>query len=199
MTTGDAPGDPQKGARLSRRAMLRLAVLALGPGFAFRLAAQGASAEYKIKAAFLYNFIQYVDWPADAFADKRSPLIIGVLGDDPFGPVLDETVTGESVHTRKLEVHRFRKVNEVKSCHVLFISSSETSKLAATLAPLKGRSILTVAEMDGFTRGGGMIRLVTQQNKIRFRINVTSARQSRLTISAKLLQLAEIVRDENSP
>jgi len=165
--------------------------------FAFLLAfaarAQTASPEYKLKAVYLYNFVQYVDWPPDAFADPQSPLIIGVLGNDPFGSVLEETVKDEVVKNRRLEVHRFKNVKEIKECHVLFVSASEKDKLKSILAALKGRSILTVGDMENFAQGGGVVRLITENNKIHFRINLEAVKESRLSISSKLLQLAEIM------
>jgi hypothetical protein len=130
---------------------------------------------------------------------KKSPIIIGVLGVDPFGSVLDETVQGEIVKGRRIEVRRYRKVGEISDCHILFISSSEASKVSSILASLKGRSILTVSDAEGFASAGGMIRFITDKNKIRFRINTDATKAANLSISSKLLQLAEIVDAEKRP
>lgn len=149
--------------------------------------------EYQIKAVFLFNFAQFVDWPPAAFPEPQTPLVIGVLGEDPFGASLDETVRGEKVGNRPLVVQRYREPQEIKTCHVLFISQSEAGRLEQILASLKGRNLLTVGDAGEFSQRGGMIRFVTENNKIRLRINVEAAKAAALTISSKLLRPAEIV------
>jgi hypothetical protein len=119
----------------------------------------------------LFNFAQFVDWPPTAFPDRQTPLVIGILGQDPFGSYLDETVRGERVNNRPLIVRRYRRVEEIQTCHVLFISRSEADHLDQILASLKYRKILTVADGESPGRSSVMIRFVTQQNKIRLRIN----------------------------
>jgi hypothetical protein len=151
--------------------------------------------EYQVKAVFLFNFAQFVEWPHAAFGDDNSPLVIGVLGEDPFGAYLDETVRAERVANRPLRVQRYHRVDEISTCHVLFISRSEESRLAQTLASLKDRTILIVGDNDDFIQRGGMIQLATSQGKIRLRINVNAARAANLTISSKLLRSAELVTD----
>ncbi len=151
------------------------------------------SKEYQVKAVFLFNFAQFVEWPPAAFADSNSPLVIGVLGDDPFGAYLDETVRAERVANRVMQVQRYHRVDEITTCHVLFISQSEESRLEQTLATLRGRTILIVSDSDDFLQRGGMIQLATSEGKIRLRINVNAARTANLTISSKLLRSAELV------
>jgi YfiR/HmsC-like len=151
------------------------------------------SREYQVKAVFLFNFTQFVEWPAEAFADPTAPLVIGVLGEDPFGAFLDETVRGERANGRPLLVERFRRVQEIGNCQVLFISRSESDRLGEILASLAGKPILTVSDIEGFAPRGGVIRLVTVGGKIRLRINLDSARVAKLTISSKLLRPSEIV------
>jgi hypothetical protein len=154
------------------------------------------SKEYQVKAAFLYNFAQFVDWPPPAFPESQTPLVIGVLGTDPFGAFLDDTVRGEKVNNHPMEIQRFGRVEEIKTCHILFISKSEAAQLEQILASLKGRNILTVSDIDGFAQGGGMIRLVTEKGKTRLKINREAAKAAGLTISSKLLKPAEIVSSE---
>lgn len=149
--------------------------------------------EYQLKAVFLFHFAQFVEWPPDAFPEAHTPLVIGVLGEDPFGVYLDETVRGETVNTRSLVVHRYRGVEEIKTCHILFISRSEAGRLEEILATLKGRNILTVGDMDNFTGRGGMIRFLIEKNKIRLRVNLATTKNANLVISSKLLRPAEIV------
>jgi YfiR/HmsC-like len=153
----------------------------------------GPSTEYQIKAVFLFNFAQFVEWPPAAFDGAGSPLVIGVLGADPFGGYLEDTVRGEKVASRPLEVQRYLEVDEIKTCHVLFISRSEASRLEQILVTLKNRSILIVGDGDDFVQRGGMIRLATTQNRIRLIVNVEAARAATLTISSKLLRSAEVV------
>jgi hypothetical protein len=149
--------------------------------------------EYQIKAVFLFNFAQFVDWPPATFPDEKSPLIIGVLGKDPFDGSLEEAVRGETVNGRPLLIRRYSRIEEIGECEILFISRSEAGRLERIFNALKGRSTLTVGDSDGFAQQGGMIRFVTEQNKVRFRINLESAKAASLTISSKLLRPANII------
>ena len=151
------------------------------------------SKEYQIKAAFLYNFAQFVEWPPEAFPETATPLVVGVLGDDPFKGFLAELLRDEKAGNRPLRIEYHRRVEEIKQCHILFISNSESNRLEQVLARLKNRSILTVGEAEGFANNGGMIRFIAEGGKVRFRINNEAARAVRLTISSKLLRLADIV------
>lgn len=151
-------------------------------------------AEYALKAVFLYNFTNFVAWPDTAFADSQSAIVIGVLGDDPYGIYLDETVRNELVNNRPLEVKRFSRTDEVKECHVLYISNSEEAHARQIVDSLKDRSILTVSDADGFNDAGVMIRFATEKKKIRLKIDVEAAKRAELAISSKLLRLAEIVK-----
>ena len=150
--------------------------------------------EYQIKAVFLFNFAQFVEWPAGTFPDSGGPLVIGVLGEDPFGPYLDETVRGETAHGHRIDVRRLERLGEITDCHILFVSRGELYRLDEILAALKGRSVLTVGDAEGFAARGGMIRFVTDRNRIRLRINLEAARAADLTLSSKLLRPAQIVR-----
>lgn len=155
--------------------------------------AYGQSREYVLKAAFLFHFTQFVDWPAEAFADSDTPFTICILGTDPFGKALDEVVQNEKVKGRSIVVRRIRNVADAKNCHILYLGSSETGNMERIIKANQGKPILTVADMEMFARRGGMIRFVTENNKIRFRINNVAAQEAGLTISSKLLRLAEIV------
>ena len=155
--------------------------------------AQPVARESQIKAVFLYNFVRFVDWPPSAFPDTQAPMVIGVLGEDPFGAALDDAIRGESVNGRPLEVRHFRRIEDLGDCQVLFISRSEATRLAPILTSLKGRSVLTVSDAEDFTNRGGMIRFVTENNKVRLKINIDAAKAAELTISSKLLRPAEVV------
>jgi hypothetical protein len=151
------------------------------------------SAEYQLKAVFLFNFAQFVEWPAQAYRDAKAPLVIGVLGVDPFGSFLDQLVRGEKVGDRPLVVRRFHRVDDITDCQILFISRSEAATLDQIIGRLKGRSLLTVSDVDTFTRLGGIVRFVTENGKIRLRINLEVAKECELTISSKVLRPATIV------
>jgi hypothetical protein len=167
------------------------------PGPAGHAAEAGATAdipaEYQIKAVYLFNFAQFVEWPAKAFADAKAPLVIGVLGEDPFGAALDETVKDEKVGARRITVRRFAKVEDVQDCHILFVSRSEAGRFDAIMAALKGRPVFTIGDTKGFTKAGGMVRLVTDGTKIRLAINLAEAKASGVIVSSKIVRPATIV------
>jgi hypothetical protein len=150
------------------------------------------SREYQIKGVFLFNFAQFTEWPPEAFSGPQAPLVIGILGTDPFGPALEEVVRGEKVNHRPLEVRRFSGAGEINNCHILFISRSQSGRLEEILASLQGRSILTVSDMEEFARRGGMVQFVTRDNKIHLQINLEALKAATLTVSSKLLRSAEI-------
>jgi len=171
-----------------------LAILAVSSLWTSPTFAQRASfKEPEVEAAFLFNFAQFVEWPPEAFPSPQSPIVIGVLGDDPFGGVLDDLIKGEVVRNRPLVVERFRRVDDIKTCHILFISRSERRQYARILSALDGRPILTVGETEDFGASGGVIRFMTDQNHIRLRINVGIAKSTGLSISSNLLRPAEVV------
>jgi hypothetical protein len=149
------------------------------------------SREYQLKAVFLYNFAQFTEWPDGAFADEKSPIVIGVLGTDPFGRDLAETVRDETVRGRPLVVQQYRHADEIKTCHILFISQPEIRHVDDIVKSLKGKPVLTVADADGATSAGAVIRFIVENNKVHFRINQQAAREANLTLSSKLLRVAD--------
>ena len=148
--------------------------------------------EYQVKAVFLFNFAQFVEWPPSTFKESNA-IVIGVLGEDPFGPYLDEAVRGEEVNGHPIIVERYRHLDDMKVCHILFISSTEARELKQVFTNLKSKNILTVSDADNFTKQGGMIRFFTEDRKTRIRINLSVAKGADLTISSKLLRLADVV------
>jgi hypothetical protein len=177
-----------------RTIALCLVSLMLGPRVSGAEAAPPLSREYQIKAVFLFNFPEFVDWPPRAFAGPESPLVIGILGRDPFGAYLRNLVQGESVNHHPLAVVGCRTLAEAAGCQVLFISRSEAGRLAEVLRGLKGRSILTVSDADAFDAAGGMIRFATENNKTRLKINLEAAQAADLTLSSKLLRRADVTK-----
>ena len=172
--------------------------------------------EYETKAGFLLNFAEFVEWPTHAFPDAAAPIVLGVIGEDPFGDVL-ERLKKKRVNGRRIEIRRFkgalefrgeetpgrrqddlvvkrnRKMQELKACHILFVSPSERNSLPLVLKPLKGANILTVGETTEFIHQGGVIGFVCVGTKIQFEVNLSAAEEARLKISSKLLNLARVV------
>ena len=152
--------------------------------------------EYEIKAAFLYNFAKFIEWPEDAFMASTSPLVFGVLGDDPFGPALD-ALEGKTARGRTVVVRRFVGLQGLDECHILFISSSERERLADVLQVLGSSSVLTVGEMEDFVERGGIINLTITRNKVRFEVNLEAGDRAGLQLSSQLLNLAAgIISDD---
>jgi hypothetical protein len=154
--------------------------------------------EYELKAVFLYNFVQFTEWPTNAFQDTNSPIVIGIVGSDPFGHILDDTVRDETVRGRKLVVERYPRLEEIRNCHILFISRSEEPRLDKILERVKGKPILTVSEIEGAAYRGVMIRFLTG-NKIQLRVNLDAVNAANLTLSSKLLRTAEVVSTKQKP
>ncbi len=152
------------------------------------------ASEHQLKAVFLFNFAQFVDWQPAGAQDPRTPLLIGILGDDPFGAFLDETVRGEHLGLRPFEIRRYRELRDIDVCNILFISRSENERVGQILAALQNRPILTVSDGADFAKRGGMIQFVNDKNRIRLRINLEAAQAANVVISSKLLRVAEIVR-----
>jgi hypothetical protein len=186
----------------------RRSVLSSLPGGLFRLLAVGIASvllgpsclhaqrsspsEYEVKAAYLYDFGKFVAWPAKVAASDDFPIC--VLGQDPFGPTFDATIAGETINGKKVVVNRITKPQDALSCRILFISASEESQLKEILATIDKTSVLTVSDISQFTRRGGMIQFVTDANRVRFEVNVTTAERAGLTLSSQLLKVAINVR-----
>jgi len=149
--------------------------------------------EYQVKAAYLFNFGQFVEWPAAAFESPTAPFTICILGQDPFGTILDDAVRGETLSGRKVLVRRFEAPGEIAGCNILFVGRGETGRLEQTLHAQRGRHVLTVTDADGAATRDAVIVLITQNNRIRLRINLAEARANELVISSKLLRPAEVV------
>ncbi|MCS6829428.1 MAG: YfiR family protein [Armatimonadota bacterium] len=155
--------------------------------------AQGVS-ETEVKAAFVYHFTGYVEWPASAFADSSVPFVIGVVGKSEILQALQNAVRGKNWNGRGFTVKRVETGKEMRACHVLFVAGSEAGRFTQIVEMLGDAPVLTIGESEGFVRKGGVINFYTEQNRVRFEINPDAARRARLTISSKLLNLAKIVR-----
>lgn len=176
--------------RLSFTLLAALCVLAV-PLCGVASADAATSREYQVKAAFLYNFTQFVAWPQDAFDGPESPIVIGVAGDNPFGLSLEQAVRDKVVNGRRMAVRYYPNAAAVGRCHVLFVSASEKHNVTELLKRA-GDAALTVGDFEGFAAAGGIFRFFTEGNKVRFEVNLDAARRSRLKISSKLLKMAKI-------
>lgn len=171
--------------------------------------------EYQIKAAFIYNFTKFVDWPKEKAADSSNVITIGIIGKDPFGKAFDP-IEGRKVKNRRVAVKRFkgfkeltgsagkdtgrleREIKALRKCHVLFVCSSEKKQRKQIFESVKGRGVLTVGDVGGFLETGGVINFFISEGKVRFEINVTAARQAKLKIRSQLLRLARRVVEKDT-
>jgi hypothetical protein len=151
------------------------------------------SLEYDVKAAFLYNFAKFVEWPVEARGGERDPLTLCIFGADPFGSRLVELVKGETVAGRTLAVRNVRQLSELRSCHIAFFSRAEEERVPEALSGLHGSNVLTVGEGDDFAEQGGIVQFYLEENRVRFAINLDALEGTRLRVSSKLLRLARVV------
>jgi len=152
-----------------------------------------ATSEYQLKAVFLFNFAQFVEWPASAFESPEAPLLVCVLGNDPFGQELDSVMEGETINDRSIDVRRYSSADEASECHVLFIGQRSRAELRRTLERLQGKPILTVGETADFASTGGVIRFFMEGNRVRLEINPRAADAAQLRLSSKLLRSSQIL------
>ncbi len=180
-----------RGGKAPRRSVILCLIFGFGAFVPFLCQAAEESLEYSVKAAFLFNFTKYIEWPPEAFARPDAPLEICVFGSDPFGETLDQTVAGESVNGHKVVVHRVSRSPVPKSCHVVFFGAVE--KGDHNVLPELGRGVLTVGEGEPFLGEGGMIAFVIENRRVRFAINQTAAAGAGLRLSSQLLKVAKSV------
>ena len=149
--------------------------------------------EYQVKAAYLFNFLKFVDWPDDPAADPHGKWVIGFVGDTPIRDELVRLAEGKNVLGRELQVKQFQATDNLRGCNILFISESEKKRLPSILAALRGYSVLSVAEMDNFIGSGGMVQFVVQDARVRVTFDVGATGRAHLRVSSKLLALARAV------
>jgi len=179
------------------RIFAKIAIIIIAAFFATELRGESLSTqEYKIKSAFIYNFAKFIEWPAESFTKDQNTLDLCIIGKDPFGDALD-TIRDKIVKGRKLVIRQYSGIEDLKECHIIFISPSEKKNLAGILEKIKDMHMLTVSDMEGFADRGGMITLNKAENKIRLEINLDAAQQSGLKVSSKLLKLATIIKGHN--
>ncbi len=150
--------------------------------------------EYEIKAAFLYNFAKFIEWPPQRFATETDPVVIGVLGKNPFDGEFEKIIRGRQVNGRNVVVRIIVSADEARSAHLVFVSAGEEDRFAAMVGALREAAVVTVGESDRFATFGGTITFVREGDKVRFAINLVSAEQARTRISSQLIKLASDVR-----
>ena len=159
----------------------------------FTIAQSKSAGEYEVKAAFLYNFAKFIDWPANSFAGPQSPFLICILGADPFGRAMDDALQGKMVGSHLVAIQRVKEFADLRHCQMVFVSSSESPRLAKILQSLRGSSVLVVGESEGFAIAGGTIQFAIEQDRVRFLINPDAAENAGIKVSSKLLALAKVV------
>ncbi|HXP59960.1 MAG TPA: YfiR family protein [Dongiaceae bacterium] len=167
-------------------------LLALLPGLRSAGETDTGPTEYQVKAVFLFNFAKFIEWPAAKLGGPDSPLVIGIIGDNPFGTLLEETIKDQAINGHKLVSRAISTTAEAVACHIVFISRSEKERLRPLLAALKGQPVVTVSELRGFAQDGGMIALVLLNGRVKLEINPAAAGEAGVKLSSKLLSIARI-------
>jgi hypothetical protein len=160
---------------------------------------QQKPSEYQVEAAYLYNFGRFVEWPPKGATNQNSSFTICVLGEDPFGPALDATLAGETIGNQRVMARRISSPQMSADCQILFISSSEASRLNKIIEALDKNAILTVSDIPQFSQRQGMIQFVLEENRIRFEVNLIATQRAGLTLSSELLKVATAVRKNPQP
>ena len=174
--------------------LLAIGLMIFGLPVVRSLEAQAKPTEYEVQAAYLANFGRFVEWPVRAGAGERDPFYICVLGQDPFGPLLDAALKGEAIGGAPMVAKRVAGVADAANCRIVYVNPSKDTPLRPLLAALAGSNVLTVGDVFDFTIQGGMIQFVLDGNRVRFEINLAAARQARLNLSSQLLKVAVAVR-----
>jgi len=173
---------------------MALAVALVLVGVSCLHAQQSKPTEYQVKAAYLYNFGRFVKWPPGLAAGKGDSFPVCVLGRDPFGSILDSTLAGEALEGKPVVIRRIARPQDAPDCRILFVSSTEENHLKEILAAIDQAGVLTVSDIPGFSRRGGMIQFVVEGDRIRFEINLATAESAKLVLSSELLKVAAAVR-----
>ena len=176
-------------SQLSLRVLIvALVISIMGFTSSVRAIAPDSVPEYEVKAAMIYNFALFVEWPKKV--SPSSPIAIGVLGDDPFGPILESTFRRKTAQDREIQIRRFARLEELQPCDILFIAQSERKRMSEIIDAIGRNGVLTIGDMKDFTELGGVIGFKIEDKEVRFEINLAAAQRAGLKISYKLLRLA---------
>ena len=151
--------------------------------------------EFSLKAAYLFNFTQFIEWPSSSFASAHAPIVVAVLGEDPFGADLEQALRGKTVGGRSFQIRRSRRVEDLVGGQVVYVCASEARRVPEILTRLQNTSALTVSDVDRFAERGGVISLYMDGNKVRFKVNLDAANRAGLKFSAQLLKLGKVIRE----
>jgi len=185
-------------SKVAARVWLALALVAGWGAWQAATADSASYTEYQVKAAFLFNLVKFTEWPDTGLEDEDAPITIGIVGEDPFGEIIDETVRDERVDGHPIRVHRARRPSELVSCHVVFVPASERGRVDEILDVFEGRSVLTVGETEGFAERGGIVNFKVVRRKVRMEVNLAEARHNRLKLSSRLLKLCDVICGEEA-
>jgi hypothetical protein len=194
MNQPDIPCSSRRASRLLGPFLAFVSLLAFLAGTDSGFGQEPSLSKYQVEAVFLLNFAKYVEWPAAAFPDATAPITIGVMGTDPFGDSLPHTMEGKMVNGRPFVIKHLAADSAVDGCHILFVSHSEASRMSGILDKAGSLPILTVGEDESFARNGGIINFVLKNDKVRLEIDLAAARKAGVTISSKLLAVADAVK-----
>jgi hypothetical protein len=156
-------------------------------------AENAAHSEYEVKAAFLYNFAKFVEWPPDAFQKTGGHVVIGIYGSDPFGNTLDDVLEGKTIQDKEIVLKHVSNLDQASDCQILFVGASKESNLDEVLSTTQKLPVLTVSDINQFAQRGGVVGFTVEDNRVRFSINEKVAEKSGLKISSQLLKLAKTV------
>ena len=184
---------PTRSAGKTGRMLPALAILAVVMLPCQSIGQEAITNEYQVKAAYLFNFAKFVEWPANTFSNAGSPLEICVIGSNPFGHGLEDSIAGKTVSGRPIAISHKSDAVEARSCQIVFIGVSDKRQIPQLLRQLNGASVLTVGDTSGFTDDGGMINFVLEGDRVRFEANLDAAEHAHLKISARLLSVAKAV------
>ena len=188
------PPPPRVLPGLWSRVLAMATVILIGAGPVGSRAQETTFSEYEVKAAWLLNFARFVNWPTNTFQSLESPIVVGVAGKDPFGRLLEKAFAGKTVKGRSLVVRHPTTDQELRQCHIVFVSNSERRRLREILEKLGNHAVLTVGESEDFLDQGGVVNFVLKEKSIRFEINVQAAKSAGLRMEANLLKIATSVR-----
>ena len=195
------PGERRRGAAVAfvlRSVLMVMLSVVLILAFSPSAKAQRGAELNRLKAAFIFQFTNFVEWPEGTFEDNSSPFVIGVVGNDTVKDIIESAVQRKLIAGRKVSVRSFSSTGDMSSCHIIFVDESEGRNAPDIVDRHMDRPILTISDTDSFTKEGGVIRLYQQANKLRIEINVDAAERAKLKISSKLLSLSRLVRDGDS-
>lgn len=187
------PGEQRTSVRTLRHIELSIGIALLGISLSVASASAQSVTDDRVKAAYIFNFAKFIEWPPQVFTAKESPMNFCVLGRSPVVDELDSSIGGKSVNGHTIMIKHLHGPDEIKDCHLIFLAASAGKQQQKLIEAAKGSAVLLVAETPGFARSGGTINFITESGRLLFEVNINAAESAHLKISSKLLALARIV------